>query len=790
VPKSRSRPKNRKNRKKQHGKTLSTREASLQSFGFPPDFSFVEQGPFFEGIPRETLDIALIERSENARIDLTATIDALDRVLLSVPPLQALADFAIYGLMARPGHDPEVDSPDPILQFHVELLQAFALRHELQEFATAPMLPDQFEELHRLIREAADNFTLRTFADSIAARGDPQKATQISIRDEIRIDTMAIRNWGYAPQVRRIVRDLLGPLESTIEQTIGLRTTLLFDAFHTLAERRADEIYDHRVNLQPIRKTKTLADALKVYRDVGIGPHFELAQLEEGQRRQRLKLRDVQMFLMVQVTNAASASFYTFNLEEIAAAYAAPVDRDLLRNALDRISLVFGDLKATDPEHLFMGNPVWRRPLVRLGQDTYFYPVAGMMLSFPLEITEALLQDSATLIGKYEKRRSVFLEQETARLLTAAFPNDHVFTNSQWRDPNSQVLYENDALVVVGRHVLVLEAKSGQVRAAARRGAPSLREDLTGLLVDAATQATRFARFLEAHPGEHAFPRRDGGANHVRIPRNAKVITLSVTLDELGGLAARWRDLQAAGIAPTSIAAVPSMSVTAIETVFALLPSSSQKLHYLQRRQEFEEHAQYHGDEFDLLAFYLYTGFNIGEMEFSGERGLFLTGISKILDPYLTQEHFGITDVQPVRQRLSPWWRDIIAHIERRRNDGWSRIGTTLLNVSYEDQLAFESKFRVVRNIVKRRIQVVPGTMDRVVIANGPPQRRDAIVALAYKGLTREQRDRRLLAAGADGVEASGAQFAWVLAVDVDAPHYPYTASLIVGEKEALRQLL
>jgi integrase len=86
------------------------------------------------------------------------------------------------------------------------------------------------------------------------------------------------------------------------------------------------------------------------------------------------------------------------------------------------MSLGFGALKAIDPEHLFMGNPVWQRPLIRIADGVYFCPVPGMMLSFPLEIVETLLGDSEALTRGYEKRRAVFLEQETARLLDVAFP--------------------------------------------------------------------------------------------------------------------------------------------------------------------------------------------------------------------------------------------------------------------------------------------------------------------------------------------------------------------------------
>ena len=300
---------------------------------------------------RDAIDSSIIEHSEQARRELSLTIDALDKAVVSVPPLQALADFTLYGLMTRAGHDPEVDTPNPVLQFHVELLQAFVLRHEFCDFAADVMVPKQFEEIHRLIRQAADNFTARTFGDSIRARGDPQKATEIYLRDAIRVETMAVRNWGYAPQIRRIIRELLNPLEPTIESTIGFRITSLFDAFDSLFKHRERVINDHRLKLRPIRKTRSVADALLVYQQIGIGPSFELAELQAAESHQSLSLRDIQFFLMSEATNSVSSSFYTFTCDDIVASFPQSVDRERLRKGLDLLSFSFGALKDRDPEH-------------------------------------------------------------------------------------------------------------------------------------------------------------------------------------------------------------------------------------------------------------------------------------------------------------------------------------------------------------------------------------------------------------------------------------------------------
>ena len=67
------------------------------------------------------------------------------------------------------------------------------------------------------------------------------------------------------------------------------------------------------------------------------------------------------------------------------------------------------------------------------------------------------------------------------------------------------------------------------------------------------------------------------------------------------------------------------MALTDLEIVFELLPRVHEKLHYLERRAEFEHNADYTADEIDLLAFYLQTGFNIGEDEYDGKNSFIST---------------------------------------------------------------------------------------------------------------------------------------------------------------------
>ena len=60
------------------------------------------------------------------------------------------------------------------------------------------------------------------------------------------------------------------------------------------------------------------------------------------------------------------------------------------------------------------------------------------------------------------------------------------------------------------------------------------------------------------------------------------------------------------------------MGVGSLDLLVNLLGSTSAIVHYLWRRKSFEATANYVADELDLIAYYLKTGFNIGEQESDG----------------------------------------------------------------------------------------------------------------------------------------------------------------------------
>ena len=142
--------------------------------------------------------------------------------------------------------------------------------------------------------------------------------------------------------------------------------------------------------------------------------------------------------------------------------------------------------------------------------------------------------------------------------------------------------------------------------------------------------------------------------------------------------------------------------------IFEVLDLQSEKVHYLFRRRELGARLRLHGYEMDVLAFYLDRGFNIEEVEFSGDSFVGLTLMSKQLDPYFVGQQLGVAVDKPAL-RLTPRWARMLRRLDRDLNVNRLDIALVLLNVPYDDQKKMERRFaklsdRVLRKRAKSRV--------------------------------------------------------------------------------------
>jgi hypothetical protein len=247
-------------------------------------------------------------------------------------------------------------------------------------------------------------------------------------------------------------------------------------------------------------------------------------------------------------------------------------------------------------------------------------------------------------------------------------------------------------------------------------------------------------------------------------------------------LQTRLPELQEAGFMAQGIDFAPVMLFTDLEIIFEILDRTCEKLHYLRRRTQFERNSVYFGDETDLLAFYLETGFNIREAEFDGTF-FFLHQLSKTLDPYFMRKWHPEEISKPSRA-LTSWWGDLLDYIEKLQTLRWTEVGFILLNVAYEDQIEFEKGFKGIQKVVQKHWRR-PNHKNIYMLSNGPEQRRDALVGVAYKELDIERRNQLLLNAGNYAIEQASSDQALIIGIDVGNPYYPYNVIACTYKSES-----
>jgi hypothetical protein len=215
------------------------------------------------------------------------------------------------------------------------------------------------------------------------------------------------------------------------------------------------------------------------------------------------------------------------------------------------------------------------------------------------------------------------------------------------------------------------------------------------------------------------------------------------------------------------------MPIVALETVFEFLEGTQQKLHYLSRRSEWESHVDYMADEYDLLAFYLATGFNVGAFEFENNQHLMIYGLSEKLNQYFRGKTQSKSIPKPILE-LTQWWRDILAQSEKRAFDGWTDVGMSLLSSRRSDQCNFEKAAKKLKKNVRTNWNK-QGHINFLVGTTGPPQRQTAISAYAFKDhITREKRDADIRKIFERVASETGCKDVLVIGIDADEKEYAY----------------
>ena len=756
-------PKSKKRKKVKKKKAYSRKQVS------PKNEITIFKSPFSE-VPHEELIKAFIEEGKTHAEKFPSLLSDLENSIAKLNPTDLLSILSFYGLTGFVDIYGNVKQKEgPIIQNHIELIQALLLKNSLDKFENAPAVPPVVSKIVDLCRDVNSSFHMQRLSQ--LEKIDKVSKASAGLIEELRLSTQYLRNWGYIHEVRRIIKGILYPMDSLIEKKINISMLALIDAFFQLVRVAEERMTEHFKRISMIFKEKTINGGCSKYHMVFSDLLGSPEEDVNGLKELNLSVQDAKLMFLSH-SDMRLKQIYTYSIEDIIEFSDKKLAKDALSSVLHKISYKFGDLKNETTEHFFLSNPIWEKPLIRLSENEYFIPIIPAFFSFIYDVIENLLFEDDILKEKYYKCRSDFLENETHRLFEGSFPGAKAFRGSLWKDEKTGKDYENDLMIQIGSFLILIEAKSAKVTAPAKRGAASrIKRTVEDLIVDPSEQSYRFATFLAENKKEHSFPTKSNKFNEINTENIHRILRLNATLDDFGTLQSRVNAFKEAGFIEKNVSLAPTMTIADLNIVFDILNRASEKLHYLIRRNDIENKIVYHGDELDLLGFYLDTGLNLNSETLSNI--VITPGFSKKLDDYYEGILHKSNPPKP-KLKVNKYWSDIICKIEEREFDRWAELGTFLLCLSLDDQNKTIKMFNIISRNVKKN-WYKKNKRNSVICVTDYFNQKNGYALVAYRDKESENRHNLIDDIANQIFQNEEVKFACILGINIDKNHYPYS---------------
>lgn len=516
----------------------------------------------------------------------------LQTLLAGRDPVAFLGKTGIH-LLYQLAKEPTSDSVEGLQQPAAELLQTIVLM-----LPRGPEVPTSPRNMLRAWELAEKN--LHAYVGAEIPSGPEAGAIELVSR-QARIQTLFYRNIFSSSDAQQVVPALLAHMDQASLSKLGFRVSevsLALFRFLTLIPEKIDAF---RVVVAGFYSGLFDPTALKLL----------LCDSRLRRRAWRFasrRLTDPKLgaWAAFQLSELAWDQVFTFTRSELEALFGMEVT-----GALFQASIGFGDLANIETGSIYLDSPIRRRPFIRLSDDVLFLPFPAILVSFPFNIIEALIDGDEALSVSYSTARTRYLEDATADLIGTALPSATLYRSVHWTDPDTGKVFENDLLVKLGNHIFLFEAKSGKLNSASRRGGEkSLRKNFKRLYVEPGQQASRLEALLRTgKSAESLLHNASGKPIPIDLSKPVVVNSFGVCIEHFAAVTSSRRNFEGMGLIGPNDPWAPIFSIGELRMLTTYLDSEVSFFHYLTRRPIVERQLAFMGDEQDLLSLYLTNGF-------------------------------------------------------------------------------------------------------------------------------------------------------------------------------------
>ena len=613
--------------------------------------------------------------------DFEYTRKRLVAFLAARDPLAILARTALRHIAdsARPkvGVEELVNASE---QVELEIAQALVLMGDSRR-KKVPTSPDNFIKYWTMMSRHIHGFIRKQPKDDSSPIAS-------MVRQKVRLQTLYYRNHFTKSDCESTLTGILKIIDLQSQSALGYRLSDLFDAMVSVATIVSDRFESNLSHLKTLMQSTSRAELL---REIAFfRSQYPLADKAWRDREDRFSDLEELRFAGFQMSEMAWPGVFLFDRKDLE----LTLDKKIVDILLDR-SIPFGGLANINYQHIYLNNPIWRKPYIKVSDDKIFAAIPQLIFSFPFAIIEDLIENHPILKRAYENARAVYLESQVADIVSNALPNAQVFRSVLWEDPETGTIWENDVVALLGNFVFVFEAKSGRLSEVARRGGDkSLKTNFRELFVEPGLQGWRLQNYLNTYKQQAALRlKSDSSPVDLQLDKPKAVYRYSISFEHFNNITSARFYFRELGLIENETAWAPALTLGEFQMLARFLDSEVSFQHYLTRRPSVDEIIDFDGDEQDILSMYIINGLWIDGNTLSDKKVIFLGADAPVRKQ--TQPRKDRTAVEAIGSHLSPIWLAIIRELyaNRRQRHRYDIINV-ILNQLPPAMKEFEKRVR------------------------------------------------------------------------------------------------
>lgn len=730
----------------------------------------------FQNMNDKEHESVLKEMAEKSNEKYKTSLSDLQEIAKKQDPLSLLSILTAYATMSSIKDDGTTKSflGEEIGQPQVELMQAICLSVPWEQNHHCPPTPQNVEIIFETLKDISLSFSYKRLADIDLNWNDEERSIR-QLQEFIRGRTQIVRNWGYYNQVISILKEIFTPLDNLYVQNMEFSASNVLDFFTVMVKTVEEKMNERNIKLAELYATKDACELVYKYHE---WRGLEKSKADEFITRLEVNERDIKEVFAMVLSHADIClnENYTFNKQLFSDAL--ELDDTVIEKLFETFSYEFGDLQEENPDHIFLANPIWKKPIIRISDNEIFCPIPQVFFSFAHRALDALLRSNDEVNRTLSDHKSNYLENKIEQIVKSRFPEAVTISGLKWHI--EEVEYETDLITFIDSQMIIIEAKSGKISDTALRGAPKrLQRDLGELLIEPSVQSLRLKNLLLdliANPQKND-PIRE--KLPIDLAKINKVHRVSVSLEDFATIQANIKIISDTGWLPENFEPCPTFCLGDFQTIFDILEHPVQIIHYIQQREILEQNVKYMGDELDLLGWYIETLFNIPDFgeEFSQ---IMVTGSSEVVDKYYNGRDHGL-EVEKPKAKLHLLFEKILIQLEQRKTERWTEIGVILHMFTPNDQKKLASLLPKLKRNVEKNWRIKGH--NNMLILNPNTNSKFALCYIYFNDQTISQRDQFIEAGSAMALEPEHVTHCLVIAKNIDDDTRAYDFIALTGNK-------